>query len=277
MPNDKYCAFCGAELSEKEVFCPKCGTYDQSETEPQDRFTVIRPRSIEELKVYCGEHGIPCSRIGFFVDEDVVEPFANGIYRDGARVIVYENSPNGFRNIGYMGESEEAAVELFFPHLIDQCHEFGIHPERMKGLSDPAVAEAVSGRQHLPDRGRGRRVAAARIVAVILAAAAVLALIVLLLIHSRDGYYSGAGGLYYKAGSKWYYHNGTSWTPTETPEDDYMGDFLGRSYDPSWGGESFYLPEDIMEVTVTPEQAPDGGDTDELPNEIPDANGGDGN
>lgn len=242
MPIEKHCEFCGAELKEKELYCPKCGTFDQSQTDEESRFTVIRPRTVEELNTYCNEHGIPMYRLGFFVDEDLSEPGVNGIYRDGERVLVYENAPNGFRNLVYAGPDEEAAVGLYFGHLLDICHANGIHPERMSGVNDPRISEVLSGPQKEYDPHR--RKVKYRLVAIAIIGAILAAAIIFLIFHARDGYYSDGSELYYRDGTKWYFNIGESWVEYEAMDEEYPTEFLGSRYNEGWGGVEFTLTDD---------------------------------
>ena len=106
MSAERKCEYCGTELRGKEPFCPKCGTYDQSLIPANSRFSVIRPQTIAELKLYCREHGIPLSMLDHSIGEDIDDAPMNGIFRDGARVTVYENAPNGERFIVYSGNDE---------------------------------------------------------------------------------------------------------------------------------------------------------------------------
>lgn len=244
MPVEKRCQFCGAELEMNQMYCSQCGTFDQSRTGEESRFSVIRPKTIEELKIYCREHGIPVSRLGFFVDEDRAEAYANGIIREGERVLVYENAPNGARNLIYSGNDEESAVALFFGHLIDVCHEENIHPERMSGIDDPAASSSLSV-TYSESEPVIKKAMLIKIAAIAAVAALLITLIVLISIHSSDGYYLNAGSLLYKNGNKWYYYNSdTTWSRAIITDEDIDAEFLGRNYDPSWGGSEFFLAED---------------------------------
>lgn len=238
MTSVKNCAFCGNKLKEKELYCPKCGTFDQSLTDEENRFSVIDPVTLDELEVYCREHLIPHQQIGFFVNEDILEPFANGIYADEGHFIVYENLPNGFRNIGYEGPDEEAAVKLFFSHMMDECHERGIHPERYTGKGDPTMLNnaAAGAIDHAPNP---RYKSMIKLILIALAAAILILIVYLTILHDNDGYYSESGALYYKKGSAWYYYAGESWERYDADFDTFSPDFWGESYDPSWGAAEF--------------------------------------
>lgn len=258
MAHQKLCEFCGGEMQKSELYCPRCGTYDQSRIDPEDRFTVIRPSSIEELSVYASEHGIPLQTLAFSIGEDHADPLMNGIYRDGEHVIVYENAPNGFRSIGYDGTNEEEAAELFFSHLMDECHARGIEPERMAGRNDQRISRAHSSLSSLREPRRRSLLA----IAVILGIAAVaVTLVSLFVLHLNDGYYSDAGVLFYKDGRNWYYSTGASWVRYEAEDGQYPDEFLGGDFDPSWGGSEF--PISVEDGAADDADAGDNGAIDE--------------
>ena len=237
MISEKTCAFCSAKIKDNEFYCQKCGTFDQSRVNDESRFSVLCPKTIAELKLYCQEHRIPNQQIGFFINEDIIEPYANGIYTDEGRVIVYENLHNGFRNTGYEGVDEAAAVSLFFAHMMDTCHEAGIHPERYAGKDDPAIMKfdalttAPLQMQHSSF--------AVKIVPIVVVAVILIVIYALSVLHGNDGYYGESGMLFYKNGRSWYYYSGGSWNKYVGDTESLNPEFFGESYDPAWGAEEY--------------------------------------
>ena len=242
MSAERKCEYCGTELRGKEPFCPKCGTYDQSLIPANSRFSVIRPQTIAELKLYCREHGIPLSMLDHSIGEDIDDAPMNGIFRDGARVTVYENAPNGERFIVYSGNDESRAVGAYFSRLIDSCHAAGIFPERMAGLNDPGSYRVErAGSERPNNRFGGLLFAALGVLGVIIA----IIIISKVTAHWGDGYYSAGSEYYYKNGKVWYINSDLGWIDYEFEEGEYPEDFLGEDYLPEWPFNEFLQPADV--------------------------------
>ncbi|MBR5947556.1 MAG: hypothetical protein IKZ82_02760 [Clostridia bacterium] len=261
MSVERICEYCGAELRGKEPYCPKCGTYDQSLIDEKSRFSVIRPQSIEELKLYCREHGIPLSMLDHSVEEDIEEAPMNGIFRDGRRVIVYENAPSGERFILYSGEDEARAAGIYFSRLIDACHDAGIFPERMAGLSDPGSYRLEDERIEKTNLHWSGLLSVLLVGAVIVTAVLVLARAVA---HRGDGYYTFNGNYYYKDGYNWYIDSELGWIKLDTADyEEDTKEFLGETYLPDWPITEFSQPEDVD----SPDELFDDEEDDPLENE----------
>ena len=138
------CPYCGSVLRSDEKRCPGCGAVNKGYIEDKPR-TIRQPKTIEELKEYCAERGMPLLRMRFFVGEDFKEPKAFGIYRDGKDVVVYKNKADGSRAVRYKGPDEAHGVDELFRKLLDECHSRGIYPD---GERPPAIRPD-------PPRGRG--------------------------------------------------------------------------------------------------------------------------
>ncbi len=236
MASTSLCKYCGSVVSSADKHCPNCGAPNEGyvvNTEKQ----VFMPKTIEELKEYCAERGMPLLKMRFFIGEDYRRPKAFGIYRDGGDFIVYKNKANGQRAIRYQGPNEAIAVNELFLKLLDECHNRGIYPDgRIPG-------EASSGTR------RGRRNYPAILPAII--CMVVMALLTYAMAayslhqHRDDGYYgTGDGTVYYHYGSNWYYTEDTSsagyWYETdEFPAADYEAYSLGEDWDSDWGISDF--------------------------------------
>ena len=123
------CSFCGAVITSDEKTCKNCGAENPNYTEDSPR-KIFNPRTIEELKEYCAERGMPLYRMRFFVGEDFQEARAFGIYKAGEnRFVVYKNKADGTRAVRYDGPDEAFAVKELFDKLLSECHNRGIYPD----------------------------------------------------------------------------------------------------------------------------------------------------
>ena len=125
------CLYCGAAVASDQRKCPFCGGANPGYVDHSVHLPDA-PRTIEELKAYCAEHGTPLPRMRFFIGEDYREPKAFGIYRDGSSFVVYKNKADGTRFVRYQGADEASAVRELFAKLLDECHIRGIYPENQQ-------------------------------------------------------------------------------------------------------------------------------------------------
>ena len=142
MASTSQCPFCGAVVRSDEHRCPQCGGENKNYIVDGQR-RIFHPKTIEELKQYCAERGMPLFRMRFFIGEDYREPRAFGIYKAGEkRYIVYKNKDTGERAVRYDGPDEAFAVNELFEKLLSECHNRGIYPDgpiqRVSGSSRPA-------------------------------------------------------------------------------------------------------------------------------------------
>ncbi|MBR5095229.1 MAG: hypothetical protein IK095_09045 [Oscillospiraceae bacterium] len=236
------CPYCGSTLRSDEKVCPNCGAANEHYVQDTPR-TIQKPRTIQELKEYCAERGMPLLRMRFFIGEDYREPRAFGIYRDGEDVIVYKNKADGSRAVRYRGPDEERGVSELFQKLLDECHNRGIYPD-----GAPPVRSGGSTKKDKKDAKKG-----------CLSAFKAFALWFLVLIvfggisscvsscrHSKDGYYSnGNGTVYYHYGDDWYYtyddNSAGYWYSSYGgfPESDYEQYAMGDSWSSDWGVSNF--------------------------------------
>ena len=156
------------------------------------------PQTIEELKEYCAERGMPLLKMRFFIGEDYRNPKAFGIYRDGNNVVVYKNKADGQRAIRYQGPDEKYAVSEIFAKLLEECHNRGIYPDgKLPGESDAGT------------RRRPKKHSSFFWPVLVLVLSLLLSGISAVLssyLHRGDGYFStGDGTVYYHYGNDWYY------------------------------------------------------------------------
>ncbi len=61
---------------------------------------IFQLKTIEELKQYCAEHGMPLRRVRFFVGQIFQEPKASSICKAGDNhYVVYKNKADGSRAV----------------------------------------------------------------------------------------------------------------------------------------------------------------------------------
>ena len=234
MASTSKCPFCDGVVRSDEKTCPHCGAENEFYVADTPR-TVIQPKTIEELKEYCAERGMPLLRMRFFIGEDYREAKAFGIYRDGRDVIVYKNKADGSRAIRYRGPDEEHAVNELFQKLLDECHNRGIYPD--------GKPPEGSGTRSKKKRGSNAKTILTYVLCWILFLA--FAVGIRSCGHSKDGYYStGNGTVYYHYGSDWYYtyddnSSGYWYEANSFPESNYSDYSLGDNWDADWGVSDF--------------------------------------
>lgn len=194
---------------------------------------VFLPKTVQELKEYCAQRGMPLLRMRFFIGENYLHPKAFGIYKDGDRFVVYKNKANGERSIRYQGPDEAYAVGELFAKLLEECHNRGIYPD---GKHDE------SGLKQLVHNEKLRQLKAPMIV--LLICIILIAIIVSFSkqTHQKDGYYRfNNSSIYYRYGSQWYANeNNYGWYRTKTiPIEDADSYFEGKEYDSDWGESDF--------------------------------------
>lgn len=236
MASTHRCEYCGSTLRSDEQSCPNCGAANPNYVADTPR-TVFLPKTIEELKEYCAERGMPLLRMRFFIGEDYREPRAFGIYRDGKNVVVYKNKADGTRAVRYRGPDEEHAVKELFQKLLEECHNRGIYPDG----KTPELAADLKKRQKKKRLGS---VITWVFIAFYLAVSA-FGLFASCQDHEDDGYYGcGDGKIYYRYGTDWYYtyddNDAGYWYETDSfAFSEYEDYYLGSDFDSDWGVSSF--------------------------------------
>ena len=276
MASTRQCPFCGATVRSDEKVCPGCGAANEGYVEDAPR-TIYRPKTIEELKEYCAERGMPRLKMRFFIGENYQQPKAFGIYQDKDQFVVYKNKANGQRAIRYQGPDEAHAVNELFTKLLDECHMRGIYPDgKPQQISN--TGELVSrsagtrsgpkagGRLRWPDDKKGdstdkfyNSVGSSsfdwekfgKVFLILFFIVIIGMMLYSCMSHSNDGYYRDSRDkLYYRYGSSWYtyvdYDSDYSWVrrsgwskTSSFPENNKEDYYIGREYRSNWGGSDF--------------------------------------
>lgn len=246
MPSTSQCKYCGSAVSSSDQNCPNCGAPNEgyvAETKRQ----IFLPVTIDELKEYCAERGMPLLKMRFFIGEDYRHPRAFGIYKDGKEYIVYKNKSDGSRAVRYKGPDEKYAVSELLAKLLEECHNRGIYPDgKFPENSAPGTRK----------RSGGRKTALPVIICIIVTMllSAVMA-VYSIHQHRNDGYYStGDGTVYYHYGNDWYYtydinDSGYWYEADEFPAADYDNYSLGESWDSDWGVSDFKQSSTYESIT----------------------------
>lgn len=232
MASTSKCEYCGGTVSSEERICPHCGAENPNYVVDTPR-QVFLPKTIEELKEYCAERGMPLLRMRFFIGENYKQPKAFGIYRDGDRFIVYKNKADGSRAIRYQGPDEAYAVNELFQKLLVECHNRGIYPD---GKPD-ATTKTVSPPQKTLSKKKVIIVQVSLILSIVF-----IALLFSVCSHRNDGYYRFDNQTtWYRYGGKWYYSELGSnyWHEGDVPVSNYTDYALGDDYDSDWGVSNF--------------------------------------
>ncbi len=264
MASTRQCPFCGATVRSDEKVCPGCGAANEGYVEDAPR-TIYRPKTIEELKEYCAERGMPLLKMRFFIGENYQQPKAFGIYQDKDQFVVYKNKANGQRAIRYQGPDEAHAVNELFTKLLDECHNRGIYPDGkplQTSNGSASVSRSASHSSQLQadnDRNYSRANTyhyssssfdwdkLKKVLCVIIFIIVIGTSIGFLISHSKDGYYRDSRDkLYYRYGSNWYTYGDyydigwPSWSTTSSfPENNQMDYYLGKEYHSNWGESDF--------------------------------------
>ncbi len=235
MASTSKCPYCSGTVSSDEKNCPHCGAANEHYVVDTPR-QIFLPKTIDEMKEYCAERGMPLLRMRFFVGEDFKEPRAFGIYKDGDRFVVYKNKADGTRAIRYQGPDEAYAVNELFQKLLVECHNRGIYPDGKPATNRTVTRTAKKG--SWPG-----------IIICLLMVAVFIALGVHLNQwskekHKNDGYYrfDDSASTWYLYGGSWYYSNDgyTNWYSGNPGVGDNYTDYqIGTEYDSDWGVMDF--------------------------------------
>ena len=237
MASTSKCPYCDGTVRSDKKVCPHCGAVNENYTEDTKR-QIFHPKTIEELKEYCAERGMPLLRMRFFIGEDFKEPRAFGIYQDGDRYIVYKNKDNGTRAIRYQGPDEAYAVNELFQKLLSECHNRGIYP-------DGKPAENTTRSSYTAPKKSSASGILKYAVFVIIGIMVFVMIFKNCSNHKNDGYYrfsSDPSVTWYHYGDSWYYSDiGTSNWYSGNPGygDSYTDYYAGRDFDSDWGVTDF--------------------------------------
>lgn len=118
------CSYCGDYIDDTELECPNCGAANDQLRRSADDI----PQTMEELKIFATQKRLPLNQMRFFIDCDMREARAYGIYKDEAgNFIVYKNKSNGERAIRYKGSDEAYAVNEIYQKLRMEMAEQKLH------------------------------------------------------------------------------------------------------------------------------------------------------
>ena len=231
------CPYCGGFVRADEKNCPGCGAvnefYKPEDDAPPKASSAaggssLPPQTIEELKTFCEERGMPLYQMRFFIGRNYREPKAFGIYRDGENVVVYKNKADGSRAVRYCGPDEARGVNELYQKLLSECHNRGIYPERQAPGSIPSPSWYDS--RSMPGDGgseyRGRQQSSSpgwRFLALIIVAF----LLMMRLFRSCSGgtiHFSSGGGSYSSSYS----------SSLDDDDDDWDWDPDDTDWDPDW-------------------------------------------
>ena len=236
MASTSQCPYCGSTVSSNEKFCGNCGAPNEGYVADTER-QIFLPKTIDELKEYCAERGMPLLKMRFFIGEDYRKPKAFGIYKDGKNYIVYKNKANGERAIRYRGPNEAFAVNELFMKLLDECHNRGIYPDgKLPEKSAPETRRRVR---------KSRGLLAPVLCIIFFAVLTLIMASISIHQHKNDGYYgTGDGTVYYHYGNDWYYtydvnDAGYWYEADEFPVDSYEEYSLGEDWNSDWGVSDF--------------------------------------
>lgn len=241
MATTSKCPYCGGTVSSEEKNCPHCGAANENYIVDTPR-QIFQPKTIEELKEYCAERGMPLLRMRFFVGEDFKEPKAFGIYREGDRFVVYKNKADGSRAIRYQGPDEAYAVNELYQKLLSECHIRGIYPDG-KHVAEEATRTVPQQSMRGPIIGT--------IAAFLIVGLWIFGLFRCSIynrqrfqeLHKDDGYYSFANddSIWYLYGDDWYYSDqgSSQWYSGDPDTTEYTDHWMGTDYDSDWGVTDF--------------------------------------
>ena len=184
------CNYCGALIEETSETCPKCG----APLSGSHRTAKEQPKTIAELQEWYVAHHLPPEEITrFFIDKNITEPKAFGIYRDdNGDFVVYKNKSTGERAIRYKGADEQYAVNELY--------------QRLKAEIADQKGNRPSSQQPVVDNTKKKQKKKGCLIAII-----ILCVIGILgAIFDKtppNGYYHYNGAQYYHQGSSWYYYD----------------------------------------------------------------------
>ena len=184
---------------------------------PENSGKTQIPQTIEELKAFCAEKGMPLEKMRFFIGENIQEPRAFGIYRDeNDRFVVYKNKADGSRAVRYSGPDEAYAVKELYLKLKSEV-------QLRKG----------SGGGGTPKK---RGISTGTILLIVF--------LVLLFLYSKL-HKSGPRRGYYRYEDDYYYYQNDDWYAYDAALDTWylatsLNSMLYDDYDDYWQGEAYY-------------------------------------
>lgn len=254
------CPYCGNPFEDTSAQCPHCMAPNEHRRTESDG----TPTTIEGLRRWYEEKKLPpYSVTRFFIGENVSEPRAFGIYRDGKNVIVYKNKDNGARAVRYSGTDEAYAVSEIFTKLKDEIlHQKQINFDQNHSLPTQSMEEQ-SGSGSIPAEDfasapqtaqPAKRSGCLSKLLLIIAIFLILSFISRACSSSADtpaqGYYNYDGNAYYyqNDNSGWYSYNNGQWNVAQNVPQGllesyaYNNYYSGSNYN-NHGGYDYYYSD----------------------------------
>ncbi|MBQ4249946.1 MAG: hypothetical protein II705_07900 [Clostridia bacterium] len=205
-----------------------------------------KPRTIEELRDFCRDKGMPLEKMRFYIGEDYRGAEAFGIYKDeNGDFVVYKNKSNNSRAVRYKGPDEAYAVNEIYEKIKaeTELRKRKSHMYRSGGAPDSGMYEDRSAPRKRSPLARYRG----------LIIFAVIAVIVVMIARGggapQKGYYRYNNSDYYYYDNEWYgydYGLGT-WLILDTVDaalsDNYNDYYVSDYYDESYGASDFTQSE----------------------------------
>ena len=227
-----FCDYCGSVIDDTIEKCPNCGAVNVHIQRSGDQI----PKTIEELKAFAQEKGIPLEKMRFFIGVDYKEPRAFGIYKEPAtgNCVVYKNKADGTRAIRYTGTDEAYAVNEIYQKMKAELLE---HKQ-----ADLNKNKTTNSYKPKPVKNQKRRRGPADIlfrIFVIIVAIYAFSYVIMILTGDKTpnkGYYDYQGTPYYYSGGGWYTPDDDGgWERTydapDTLKDNYKDYFEAKDYD----------------------------------------------
>lgn len=227
-----FCDYCGSVIDDTIEKCPNCGAVNVHIQRSGDQI----PKTIEELKAFAQEKGIPLEKMRFFIGVDYKEPRAFGIYKEPAtgNCVVYKNKADGTRAIRYTGTDEAYAVNEIYQKMKAELLEHKQADLNKNKTTNSYKPKPVKNQKH-------RRGPAGILFRVFVIIVAIYAFSYVIMILTGDktpnkGYYDYQGTPYYYSGGGWYTPDDDGgWERTydapDTLKDNYKDYFEAKDYD----------------------------------------------
>lgn len=213
------CPYCGNLFDNSNKQCPHCNAPNEN---PSTDTPSSTPSTIDQLRRWYQDRNLPPYEVTrFFIGQDVSEPRAFGIYRQGEKVIVYKNKDSGQRAVRYQGTDEGYAVSEFFAKLQEEV----LHQKQVNFRKDaviPGTPVDLDAEGQAPAPNGGKPPAKRRGCLTVLLVIIILMVLTSLLGRGKEstapspapGYYSYNGETYYHQNDKagWYSYDNGVWS-----------------------------------------------------------------
>ena len=240
-----FCDYCGSVIDDTLEKCPNCGAVNVHIQRSGDQI----PKTIEELKAFAQEKGIPLEKMRFFIGIDYKEPRAFGIYKENAsgNCVVYKNKADGSRAIRYRGTDEAYAVNEIYQKMRAELLE-----RKQADLNKGKNANTYASPKPAQRKKRSGCATALMIgIFIFLAAVIGFTFIAAVIQYEKTpnkGYYDYNGTPYYYTGGAWYIPDDDGgWERTynapDSLEENYKDYFEARDYSDLDGDYADYIEE----------------------------------